>query len=1143
MRLITTTLFTFITFLSISQNCTFLPSDTIVCGFKHSFPLTEEEGNFYYECDEDKLMSISSNLDGSTMFSFAECGDYEIIFESNTDNCLDTFHIQVSDPSQTVTTIQTVVNLGYGDIDCPGNVIADCYSEGVSIPIASGPPEEVWSFCTIASCQSTTYSTEINGDIDGCLVDTISCDTLSVFDSSDDCIETNQDAFIVLTSDGEMVDNDTFLEYISQLQAASGIDCTPIIDSCPIWNDEDCIDSTVIDTSYLHIPVRIGGQWTLANIDSVELFDTTYFEYFGRDYELILDPGVEFYGQGNLDVYLYEINVSSSNDTIKYFPYGFHLELQWEEDWILDTLQVIREIPTDIDGDCFTCGGNFFNTGFNVPDAPDFPCGPVSIDYPDICECEYLYPDYSLQLINCEPKEWQLDILGGYFEIYQVYGAEYSGGVSSTILSEPTTENISVYLFDLNGCFYEIYLDLESIVERVRIETNGLDALSCEVSSVSLEAGALASNELIVDFHENPVWHLPNGETETSLVLLASEPGNYILEYQDEMGCVFEDNFELFYDSEIEYHDEFLEICDGEVAEYNGISIEHGGVYTIEVDCNDFIILNVNQIGFNVYQEYYEVCIGESITVHGQNLTEGIYDLEISNGSSCPDIAHVEINETEPETVLIQADLCYGECYDDGTYSFCQTTQSIIDVDECTRLEVDVKIAEEIITDMSYSLCEGEGIEINNQSYSEEGIFESVFVSQSGCDSTLYFSIDVLKRGEVRSDNVIDCTHDEALMQYTSLNENETYQWKDKNGVVVSDDIQYLASQPGIYTIEVTVEGTHDNCTFTETYELVEDFEYPEIILEDTYSINCESTAVISMPMEEGMTWKWEAQSSDLHLENEILAAPIPDVYTITVTNEKGCTSIKSIEVLEVEPIDLDFSTVASCERFSEGILNIRSVSGGMAPYTIMLDEEEIGMTASDLDAGYHELKILQSDGCIYEENIIIEAIPDLDDTPVQYLEYCNNNGINITLNLTDEISYKWLDGYESAERHITQEGVYDLEISNGCNTIINTYNVEDTRVEERYIVSNIFSPNGNLANVNMKVVPQVEVQEFKLYIFSREGSLVFESSSPEDGWDGKIGGNKVVLGSYVWMIESSVISCSGEIEKVQDVGTVMVIY
>ncbi|MDF1695640.1 MAG: gliding motility-associated C-terminal domain-containing protein [Saprospiraceae bacterium] len=1305
MRLITTFIFTCISIFAFSQECGFLPTDTLVCGFKHSFPIDQNEGTFYFECENDKLISIASVQAGETEFIFSECGEYEIIFVSNIDGCVDSLTILVDDNSNSITSITTNIGLGYGDIDCPEDVLADCDADGVSISLPNGTPVPIWSFCSTVSCSSTQYTTEIIGTVEGCLADSIVCDTVIIGSSNEECIDTNQFAFILLNSDGDMVDNNSFLEYLASLQSSLGLECNLINDGCNYGNNETCYDTTIIDTTFLPIPVRIGGKWTLANIDTIELFDTTYFEFMDQYYELILDPGVEYYGPGNLDVYLSEIEISSSNDTTRNFPYGFELVLEWEEDWIIDTLELIKEIPIDTTGDCFACGGNFFNSGFNVPGIPDFPCGPVSISYPDACECDMQFPDYSFQFISCEPKEWQFDILGGDFEIIGVSTSSHTLlGNSSVIITLPESQIVEFVLEDNNACISTVSVDLISIIEFVEIYPVGNHSLSCEESTVTLEVVGWSMLGMPEDFHVEPVWYLPDGSTSTGLSIDATESGTYTVEYTDELGCIMTDIFSIQYDDTIETITEELEIC-GDTYEYLGIDISGAGNYIIEQDCNTIINLTVVAHSYEESYETYFVCEGESVEVEGQVFPTGFHVVEVDNGTYCPDIINVEVigtlqnvsynlsqicdenalleivhdengaeyeiigsggfnssftgtgnsygveldqsgiyevnvtsngcsvnfsvdvhlmeytilpssdvlltcentcttliptilnergatnpsdyevvwtgpngftsadevieicetgsytiqlvygngcstestvgveEQLEPEVQVIVADLCYGECYDDGIYTFCQTTQATIDIDECTQLEVDITISEEVISERVFSLCQGESILVGSEMFDQEGDYSVVLPSVSGCDSTLLFSVDILERGVVGSDHMIDCLHEEALLQYVSNNNSETYIWKDENGVIVGFEQEYLATKPGVYQLEVTVEGEDHICVFIEEYELLNEVVVPEIILNDAYILNCEEMTNIQFDTEEGTEWEWTGGPDDIAIENSALQTSQPGDYMVVVTNKEGCTNSRSIVVDKIDPIQTFYITEPTCEGESNGRFELSKIQGGMAPFTLFIDGEEMNGSVEEMVAGEYILTIIQSDGCVFEEVVTVEEIPDLDEIPLQELTFCTSQGITIKLNITDQITYEWLDGFESLERTITKEGLYEIELSNGCSSIVSSYNVDDTRVAENFVVSNIFSPDGNSTNERMKVAPQVDYQDFLLRVFSRNGSLVYKTSNLEEGWDGKIGGNNALLGSYVWMIEAEVVDCNGEIESVHQVGTVMVIY
>jgi len=65
--------------------------------------------------------------------------------------------------------------------------------------------------------------------------------------------------------------------------------------------------------------------------------------------------------------------------------------------------------------------------------------------------------------------------------------------------------------------------------------------------------------------------------------------------------------------------------------------------------------------------------------------------------------------------------------------------------------------------------------------------------------------------------------------------------------------------------------------------------------------------------------------------------------------------------------------------------------------------------------------------------------------------------------------------------------------------------------------VPNAFTPNGDGHNDLLRVVP-AGIREFRSFaVYSRWGQQVFQTSNPDKGWDGAIGGRLQGAGTYIW--------------------------
>lgn len=93
------------------------------------------------------------------------------------------------------------------------------------------------------------------------------------------------------------------------------------------------------------------------------------------------------------------------------------------------------------------------------------------------------------------------------------------------------------------------------------------------------------------------------------------------------------------------------------------------------------------------------------------------------------------------------------------------------------------------------------------------------------------------------------------------------------------------------------------------------------------------------------------------------------------------------------------------------------------------------------------------------------------------------------------------------------------------------------------YLVSDIFvpsgfTPNGDGHNDRLKPIP-IGIREFKYFVvYNRWGQRVFQTSDPNNGWDGTLNGQMQTTGAFVWMAAG--VDYKGSL--IQRKGTVLLI-
>ncbi|HEX5625769.1 MAG TPA: gliding motility-associated C-terminal domain-containing protein [Saprospiraceae bacterium] len=156
--------------------------------------------------------------------------------------------------------------------------------------------------------------------------------------------------------------------------------------------------------------------------------------------------------------------------------------------------------------------------------------------------------------------------------------------------------------------------------------------------------------------------------------------------------------------------------------------------------------------------------------------------------------------------------------------------------------------------------------------------------------------------------------------------------------------------------------------------------------------------------------------------------------------------------------------------------------------------------------------------GCAsYPETLMVEVSenphPDLGRDSF----FCPGKG-QLFLNPGNFYRYLWFDGSSLSEYPVEVAGSYAVEVSNesGC---LGRDTIQIARICPVIIfVPNVFSPNG--VQINDLFKPEIfEQTAYELEIFDRWGDLIFKTSDPETGWDGRFQGQAMLPGVYVYHI------------------------
>jgi gliding motility-associated-like protein len=310
----------------------------------------------------------------------------------------------------------------------------------------------------------------------------------------------------------------------------------------------------------------------------------------------------------------------------------------------------------------------------------------------------------------------------------------------------------------------------------------------------------------------------------------------------------------------------------------------------------------------------------------------------------------------------------------------------------------------------------------------------------------------------------------------------------------------YIYPSYGVYEFSLTLFICGDS-TIIKNYVEVMGPPYPYLGPDTSF---CRNVGLILEPgLASSYLWQDSSSSPTYNVQDTGL-------YFCTLTNSCGeNTDSVYVEAIFEAPLFTLPNDTSLCE--GDSIFLTTPLS---SPYISIWQDTLVQDAFSIKQSGSYYLTIRDTNNCSSTDQIqvIFEQFPQPklgNDTSICV-------GQQITLNGYYPGNYLWSNG--SAQQQITvgQEGSYILSVSNSCGTNSDTIHLRIEACNQLVWVPNAFTPNND--GKNDVFLPYVEnVFEYRLIIFNRWGEMVFETTSPNHGWDGTFKGEKALDAVYVY--------------------------
>ena len=666
-------------------------------------------------------------------------------------------------------------------------------------------------------------------------------------------------------------------------------------------------------------------------------------------------------------------------------------------------------------------------------------------------------------------------------ETYESYN--WSTGSSDPTINVSTIGQYMVTVTDINGCEGSASINIFQYPEVEPII--GGSTSYCPGGMTTLDGGS-----------QYIAWEWSTGEMTQTIQV--NQEATITLQVTDINGCT--GNSSVMITEEDSLTPSIignLEICENETTILDGgqafdswlwstgdmtqtIEVSESGVYTLEVTLGTCsgegeVTVIVNSLPDPIIDGPESICFGEDAVLTSINnypvyqwsngdITKstnisnpGSYTLEVTDDNGCTASTSFTVIAKPTPTLENIIAVC-GE--DKDTYDV--TFSSSADEVTCATYTV------ESLGGIDYAV---------NEIDTNDVIQIYLLDTESMCDTTI--TIDkpncaCSALADPGPDAQLNCIVDEVLLGTTNTSQgsNYTYEWTDEIGTVVSNDLQYMATQEGIYTLEV-FDADFD-CSVSESVTVNNIISDPsaQIFVDPGTIIDCEIGVVtLTSANEENVSYTWTTTTNviealSINIEN---GTTVVLLATDTIT---FCTNTSSIEITDNEQYPLiEIADPEDITCIVDDIL-LDATNSQNSPDITYTWTDENGTTLGDTEqltvnaSGWYYLELEDVvNGCINDDSIFVAE--NIEAPTVMAAEDlllpCDETTATISATVQGNAEIVWSTntgvistGVNEEEAIVTSVGLYYFTATNpetGCTAVDSiAVNSNDDKVSEVFI-------------------------------------------------------------------------------------------
>lgn len=349
------------------------------------------------------------------------------------------------------------------------------------------------------------------------------------------------------------------------------------------------------------------------------------------------------------------------------------------------------------------------------------------------------------------------------------------------------------------------------------------------------------------------------------------------------------------------------------------------------------------------------------------------------------------------------------------------------------------------------------------------------------------------------SDTTYICSGDSVILDVGR--EYGSYFWEDG-----STDSTFTAMSEGIYEVEVRVRDT----IFFREIEVIYDIQPTVEIGEDITFCEGETLLLEASFVEPETEYLWQ----DSSITSSFLVTET-GTYDVQVSL-RGCVHFDTIDVEVVSFPEIDFGE----DRIQcQGDVSILDATSTNSVYLWQDGTSEPTFTVSE--SGEYAVTVSR-DGCEKSSSVNFSFIDIPEDILGEDEDLCFGETIILDARFPDA-TYLWQDASTEAQFTVEEPGVYSVSVM-----VDDCVKEDEVLIEEQiydciecdFFFPNAFTPDFDGINDELKILTPCPISEYNYLVFDRWGNLIFQTSNPDEGWDGNYNNKPVANGVYTVFID-----------------------